>query len=96
LTKNCLKITTLGFLYNLLPDSCGKIGFLKKKHRSSIGLKMPLLPVVFSGIPDTAASNWKKCAKQPLPSAADCFPLLDEQHSPPRYNGVFFNGRETL
>ncbi len=38
LTQNCLKLTIPGFLYNLLPVSCGDIGF-KKNPRSSIDLE---------------------------------------------------------
>jgi len=39
LTQNYLKLTILGFSYNLLPVSCGDIGFFKK-HRSSFGLEI--------------------------------------------------------
>jgi hypothetical protein len=40
LTQNCLKLSISGFPYNLLPVSCDDIGFLKKNHRSSIGMEI--------------------------------------------------------
>ncbi len=38
-TQNCLKLTLSGFLYNLLPVSCGDISFIKNP-RSGIGLEI--------------------------------------------------------
>jgi hypothetical protein len=48
LTQNCLRLTIPGFPYNLLPVSCGDIGF--KKILDLVlawksGLKVPLLPL---------------------------------------------------
>ncbi len=39
LTQNCLKPTIPGFPYNLLPVTCGGIGFFKQ-HMLSIGLEI--------------------------------------------------------
>ncbi len=49
LTQNCLKITIPGFFYNLLPLSCGEIGYFKKIPGLVLtwksGLKVPFLPL---------------------------------------------------
>ncbi len=48
LTQNCLKLTIPGFTYNLLPVSCGDIGFKKSLGQVlawKSGLKVHLLPL---------------------------------------------------
>ncbi len=40
LTQNCPKLTIPGFPYNILPVSCGDIGFLKKNPKFSVGLEI--------------------------------------------------------
>ncbi len=45
-TQNCLKLTLSGFLYNLLPVSCGDISFIKILGlvlALKSGVKVPLL-----------------------------------------------------